>query len=87
MKYYSDKTKKLYDTEKDLHDAEKALVKREAEEKAKREERSARAKEVEDAYNKYVELLNAFLKDYGHFHTTINNANSLFDFMFNHWPF
>ena len=87
MKYYSDKTEKLYESVEDLQKAEKALVKQEADEKAKRDARAKRAKEVEDAYKVYKDKLEAFIKDYGNFHMTLNNANSLFDFFFNHWPF
>ena len=87
MKYYSEKTRKLYNSEVELKDAEKDLNKKEAEEKAKREERGARAKEVEEAYKNYKKLLDAFIKDYGSYHMTLNQSDSLFDFFFNSWPF
>ncbi len=88
MKYYSEKTRKLYDNEKDLKNAELTLVKHEAEEKAKREQRSARAKEVEEAFNNYKKLLDAFLKDYGSYHTTFTNSNcSIFDWIFDTFKF
>ena len=50
MKFYSEITKKLYDSEKELHSAEKAL----ADEKAKKEEaalaKKADAQKVEEAF-------------------------------------
>lgn len=86
MKFYSEKTKKLYDTEKDLQVAEQAIVdeqKRKDELKAKRAER---AKEVEEAINNAQKLLDQFVKDYGSYHTTIHHQDSwidsLFDLMF-----
>jgi len=87
MKYYSEKTQKLYNSEEELTKAENALVKVEAEEKAKKEARGKRAKEVVEAYENYEKLLKDFLKDYGNFHMTINEPESLFDFFFNRWPF
>jgi len=87
MKYYSENLKKLFDSPEELEKAEKELSEREAEEKAKREQRAVRAKEVEDAWNKYQELLKEFVKDYGSYHHSSNgNEISLFDIFFN-WPF
>jgi len=78
MKYYSEVTKKVYDTEEALVEAEKALS-------TAKEQRSLRAKEVEDALLKAREaqkeatdLLNKFVKDYGSFKTTIRDANPFF---------
>lgn len=79
MKYYSEKTQKIYNSEKELLAAEEKLNKQELEAEAKRKERSKRAKEVEDAYNKYQELLKKFINDYGSYHTTISNPISIFD--------
>lgn len=84
MKYFSEKTKRFYDDEKTCVAAEaefdEKLAKIEAEKKALAEARKERAKEVEDAYiasreaeKKYIELRNAFVKDYGSFHMTIRN--------------
>ena len=88
MKYYSEITKNLYETEKDLLLAEakvKAATqkleaeKREAAEKAKKAERAARAKEVEkamkeltDAQANAIKLLKQFTKDYGYFHMSLS---------------
>jgi len=87
MKYYSEKTQKLYNSEEALIKAEAALNKAQEEEKAKKEVRAKRAKEVQEAFDNYKKLLKDFIKDYGYFHTTINDAESLFDFLFNRWPF
>lgn len=84
MKYFSEKTKKLYDDEAKLREEEAAFdekqAKLEAERKALIETRKIRAKEVEDAFiasreadKKYIELRNAFVKDFGSFHMTIRN--------------
>lgn len=99
MKYYSEITKQLYDCEAALNKAEQAIAEKQAkeaaEQKAKSELRTARAKEVEKAYkaavdaNKaYVELRNAFVKDFGSFHMSVTSqsptdATSLLDFLFN----
>lgn len=83
MRYYSDVTKKVYNTEKDLIlDERKAkeyeLQKQEAE-KAKKAERTARAKEVEkalkdasEAQTKALALLRKFSKDYGYYHMSVH---------------
>lgn len=87
MKYFSEKTKRFYDDEKACVDAEtefdEKLAKIEAEKKALAEARKERAKEVEDAYiasreaeKKYIELRNAFVRDYGSFHMTIRNQEA-----------
>lgn len=81
MKYYSETLKKLFDTTEDLKNAEAKHAESIAAAEKKRAERSARAKEVEDAYKAYKKLLDAFVKDYGSFHMTINDSRSLFDLL------
>ena len=81
MKYYSDKTNKLYDSEKSLLKAEKDFAVKEAAEKEKRERRATRAKEVEDAYRHAEDLLEVFIDDYGSFHTSVNKPISVFDIL------
>lgn len=82
MKYYSEVTNKLYESEKDLLNAEKNVKEmKEAKEKKDqkmREERAARAKEVEEALaaareanSKATKLLSDFTKDYGQFHMSL----------------
>lgn len=77
MKYYSEKTNRLYESEKELkvdeEKEEKRLAKIEAERKVEKEkqdklsnERKERAKEVNDAFEAYVkgtkELYDKFIK-------------------------
>lgn len=99
MKYYSEVTKKLYDTEKELASAEAAVIKAQADEEEKKKARTTRAKEVEDACRDalnarqhYAELKNKFIKDYGSFHMSIkdetpvedwDSVNKLIDLFFN----
>ena len=97
MKYFSEKTKKYYDSEEDCISAEEEFDKAIAEEQERKEkltaERKARATEVEEAYKNalearkiYQEKLNAFVKDYGSFHMTLRtgegNPFDLFDRLF-----
>jgi len=81
LKYYSDVTRKFYDTEKDLWADEAKVKKAETEkiakEKAAKEARSKKAKEVEEALKnaneaqaKAIKLLREFTKEYGYFHTS-----------------
>lgn len=81
MKYYSEVLKKLYETQEDLVKAETnyktAQVEKIAKEKAAKERRAARAKEVETALKeldlakvKANKLLTQFVEDYGYFHTS-----------------
>lgn len=81
MKYYSEKTKKLYDSAEEVEKAELAIV-------DKKKAREARAKEVEDALSevaaasdKASDLLSKFCEDYGAFHTTIKDDFDPFSWM------
>lgn len=79
MKFYSEITRKLYDSEEELKKVEneikvKEIAAKEAEIK-KKAERTKRAKEVEealkvanDAQSKAIKLLKDFTHDYGYFH-------------------
>jgi len=76
MKYYSDVTKKIYETEDELTKAELAVDE-------KKSQREARAKEVETAINeakeankKAYDCLSAFCHDYGAYHTSISNVDN-----------
>lgn len=90
MEYYSTKTKKLYKEVAELESAEKEFDEKQAVELKKRENRAARAKEVEEARNKYIELLDAFIKDYGYYvdykKTSGDELSKLLEAFFN-WPF
>lgn len=89
MKYYSETLNKVFDTEDELKTAEEKEQQKYAVELKKKEKRAERAKEVEKAYKEYKKLLNAFIKDYGYYHQTLRDDDglSIFDIMFNHWPF
>lgn len=86
MKYYSEVLKKTFDSEDECLKAEEDYrVKTEEAEKKKAElsnARKARAKEVSDARvemqnakQKYTDLLIAFIKDYGSYHMTFSNGD------------
>ena len=82
MKYYSDKTKKLYETVEDLSKAEKAYDEVHAAELKKAEEKKnaaeairAARKAIVDAQSKYNELVNQFIKDYGSYHETYRDGD------------
>ena len=99
MKFYSDVTKKLYDTQDALTSAEALVLKEKAEAEEKEQKRGERAKEVEAAYKavleaqaKYTELKNKFIDDYGGFHMTATHKgpvwsaadiNNWIDLLFN----
>lgn len=99
MKFYSDVTKKLYETQAALVEAEALELKKKAEVEEKQKQRGERAKEVEAAYKaileaqtKYAELKNKFIEDYGSFHMTVtektptgklSDLNDLIDLLFN----
>ena len=82
MKYYSDKTKKLYDSVELLNEAEMAYDEAHAAElkKAEQKKQAAEAiraarKAIIDAQNKYNELVNQFIKDYGSYHATYRDGD------------
>ena len=95
MKFVSEITGKVYDTEKECIKAEKQF---EEEKKAaelaelkRKEERAIRAKEIEDARAKvveaekhYRELVKAFTEDFDSYHISITqkNINDMFDEIF-----
>lgn len=97
MQYYSDKTRKMYKTLGEIEEAEKKFDEDHKAELALKEERTAAAKEVEEAYKKandaYKEArekLNDFISKYGSFHRTFTSetptSKSLFDVFFdNFW--
>ena len=81
MKYYSEKLKKVYDTVEQLQTAETEYDKAHAAEIAKQKERKARAEEINkarkelvNAQNRYNDLINKFVKDYGSYHATYTDG-------------
>lgn len=93
MKFYSEITSQLYNSEAELNEAENKIKKAENEKKARenklKNERAARAKVVEAAFEEYRKakenakkkyseadaLLEAFIKDYGTYHVSISEKN------------
>lgn len=80
MKFYSDLTKNLYDTEADLQAAETEFYAKEEEKKKVKEERALAAKEVEKAFKDAdkakedaMNKLKEFCKTYGSFRTSIDS--------------
>ncbi len=65
MKYYSEKTKKFYDSDTDLFKDEKELEEREEKYRQKLAEQVKRGSEVDAAYDNYRALRDAYVKDYG----------------------
>ena len=93
MKFYSEITKKIYDSEKDCVEAEAAILKqRKAEEEAaakKSQERKARAEAIDASYEKmlaaqkeYSQLVSEFVKDYGSYHKTYSKLSEPLEFPF-----
>lgn len=89
--FYSDITKKTYETEEACLEAEKLVAAENEKKEALAAERGKRAKEVEDAYERAMEanktaydLMQEFLKDYHTFHFTFKGNNVGF---FNWNPF
>ena len=82
MKYYSEKTKKIYNTVEEIKEAEKQYDEAHAAEVKKAEERKRRADEIttarknlQNAQKKYNELVNKFIKDYGSYHATYKDED------------
>ena len=75
MKYYSELTKKLYDSKEELTKAEVALTKTKADRAERTKEVEKALKEANEASKKANKLLNEFVKDYGSFKTTIKDTD------------
>lgn len=75
MKFYSELTKKLYDTQEDLQKAEIAITKSKADRAERAKEVEKALKEATEASKKANKLLQDFVKDYGSFKTTIKDEN------------
>ena len=67
MKYYSEKTKDMYDTETELKKAETEFDKAETEKAELAKTKEIRQKGVEKAFEDAYNLLDEFIKDYGSF--------------------
>lgn len=75
MKYYSDLTKKLYNTEKQLKDAEIAVTKSKANRAERAKEVTEALKAANEATTKANKLLADFVKEYGSFKTTLTDKD------------
>lgn len=91
MKFYSEQTKKFYDTESECQDAEEKYL---AEKTNKAAARKADAEKVEKAFNElkaarenYNAALSDFCKKYGAYHKTLTEKDRLdpIDWLFNMW--
>ena len=75
MKYYSDITKKLYDTTEELEKAEKEIVDKNSARKADAEKVDKAYKEFAEARKNYNNELYAFCKKHGAYHKTIKDED------------
>ena len=82
MKFYSDVTKKFYNSADECEKEENALqvelAAKAAKEDKLKKERKQRAEEVNEAYKNYMKLLNNFVKDYGSYHLSLRGDDGLF---------
>ena len=85
-KYYSDVTKKFYESEAECEKAELAEQNKSSERKEDAKEVEALYKEAAAANKKYHEALTKFCKKYGSFHTTLT-GNDITDYFFNDFLF
>ena len=91
MKYYSDKTKQLYESVEQLQKAEAAYDKEQEAALAKQRDRKNRAEEIKkarevlrNAQKNYQDLVNKFVKDYGSYHETYSKeSDSLEQLLYN----
>lgn len=95
MRYFSDVTKQLYESEKECLEAEKAR-KKEQKQKEEKElqlsrERKAAAERVEakhkamiDARNEYKQELSDFCEKYGYYHMSVK-GDTISDWFSNFW--
>ena len=65
MKFYSDVTKKLYDTVEDLEAAEKEVELKELKKQELAKQKAARIAEIEAAQKAHADLCDKFIEDYG----------------------
>lgn len=94
MKYYSELTRQVYDTEKQLVEAEHklALVNEEKDKKVAQKKEDAKkvtdafknAQDIYDnyrtAFKRYLELRKKFIDKYGYWHATYTNVDGDIDY-------
>ena len=76
MKYYSEITKKLYDSKDELVKAEVETTKAKSERAEKAKEVTELLKAANEATKKANKALDEFVKEYGSFKTTIKDTDS-----------
>jgi len=79
MKFYSEITKKLYDTKEDLVKAEVEATKAKTDRAEKAKEVTELLKAANEATKKANDALRAFVKEYGSFKTTIKKEDADID--------
>lgn len=86
IQFYSDTLNKYFDDKAECLAAEREFEQKHAAEIKAKEERTARAKEVEAAWKNYLDLRAKFIEDYKQWHCTITdkdlpalNTTSVFD--------
>ena len=82
MKYYSELTKKVYDTEEQLVEAEHKLALANEEKDKKAAQKKEDAKKVTDAFKVYLDLRNKFIEKYGYWHATYTNVDGNDDYSY-----
>lgn len=78
-KFYSEVTKKYYDSEADCKKAENEVSLKKSERKARADEVEKAMKEAKDANKKAQKLLADFCKDYGTFYHSSTKTDDVFD--------
>ena len=76
MKYYSELLKRPFDTVEELEKAEQEKQAEIDALKVKTQERTTRAKEVENAYKNWVELKNKYFKEIDNAYEKYENAQN-----------
>ena len=75
MKYYSELTKKVYDTENECKTAESALESKNSERKRAAAHVEETRKRYDAARKEYYDELSDFCKKYGYYHTTLTKED------------
>ena len=73
--FYSEDLNRYFYTEEACLKAEEEYKEKHALEIKKKEERTAEAKAVEEAYKKYLELRSEFIKKHGSYHMTLTEKD------------
>lgn len=81
MKFYSENTKKLYDSAEECQKAEDALINAQKEKSERRKTKAKLVDEKRKAYEaarkEYQQVLDDFCKEFGAYHFTYNNKDEV----------